>query len=62
MTHQCPKEGCTKSVNDRMFSCSAHWWVLPAALRSAINGEYRAHGESAELRALHQQAIEVWAE
>lgn len=32
-------------------------------LRSAINGEYRAHGEgTVELRALHQRALEVWAE
>lgn len=39
--HHCHWPGCEKQVPPAMWGCSAHWFTLPAALRSKVWATYR---------------------
>ena len=39
--HHCHWPGCTRQVPPAMWGCNAHWFALPASLRSKIWAAYR---------------------
>lgn len=39
--HHCHWPGCTRQVPPAMWGCKAHWFRLPAQLRSRIWATYR---------------------
>lgn len=39
--HHCHWPGCPKSVPPAMWGCKAHWFRLPAALRSKVWATYQ---------------------
>jgi hypothetical protein len=39
--HTCHWPGCGKAVPPKLWGCKAHWFALPAALRSRIWATYR---------------------
>jgi hypothetical protein len=39
--HHCHWPGCDKQVPPAMWGCSAHWFKLPAALRSKVWATYK---------------------
>lgn len=39
--HHCHWPGCNKQVKPALWGCKAHWYRLPAALRSRIWQTYR---------------------
>jgi hypothetical protein len=39
-THQCPAMHCTRRVRDDMLTCRAHWFMIPAPLRTAVWDTY----------------------
>jgi hypothetical protein len=36
MIHDCPATRCTREVRQEMLMCSSHWYMVPAALRTAV--------------------------
>lgn len=35
-THTCPRPGCDKELDYRIYACTKHWFELPLPIRSAI--------------------------
>jgi hypothetical protein len=59
MSHPCPRNGCTRAVNDRFLMCPADWRRVPPALQRAVYAAY-ADGNgpgSPELRAAQDAAV-----
>jgi hypothetical protein len=59
MSHECPRNGCTRTVDDARLMCGPCWRLVPAPLQLAVYTAYR-HGEglySAELLAAQHAAI-----
>jgi hypothetical protein len=54
MTRSCAATRCTAPVKPGMLMCKPHWFSLPASLRSAIWGAYRARGHD---RATYQDHV-----
>ena len=47
MSHQCPRDGCTRVIgDDRRLMCGPDWKLVPAPLQSAV---YRAYKRGAGL-------------
>jgi hypothetical protein len=56
-THLCPRCGAV-GVPQHQLSCKPCWWKLPADLRNAVNGTYRARTSGgADAVAAHRRAI-----
>jgi hypothetical protein len=36
VNHECPAEGCTRTVNVSMLLCRPHWFMVPRPLRNAV--------------------------
>lgn len=41
MSHECPRNGCTRTVSDAYLMCSGDWRLVPVALQRAVYGAYR---------------------
>jgi hypothetical protein len=41
MSHQCPRNGCTRTVGDSYLMCPSDWRRVPPALQRAVYGAYR---------------------
>lgn len=54
MTRACAATRCCAQVKPGMLMCKAHWFSLPASLRSAIWWAYRARGHD---RATYQDHV-----
>jgi hypothetical protein len=59
MSHPCPRNGCTATVDDRYLMDSGCWRLVPAALQRAVYAAYkRGKGiGSPQLLAAQQAAI-----
>jgi hypothetical protein len=53
--HQCPRRGCPRFVDNRIFCCAPDWFALSKPARDGISRTARAHLLSPERRA----AIEI---
>lgn len=59
--HECPAPGCTVVVAFELLACRAHWYQLPANVRSDVWRAYRRHGVgSPEHTAAISAAFEWW--
>lgn len=45
MSHDCPKQGCTKRVEDGFLSCSTHWFTVSRATRNEVWEALHAYGK-----------------
>lgn len=64
--HHCHWPGCNKAVPPAMWGCKAHWFKLPAGLRSQIWATYKPGQEisktpSAEYIAVAKR-VQEWIE
>lgn len=59
MSHPCPRNGCRRTVGDRLLMCGTCWRVVPVPLQRAVYGAYRrgAGLGSDELFAAQEAAI-----
>lgn len=64
VTHKCPGAGCEIQVDERRLACKPHWFSLPRAMRSRINGLARSRLPTADARWKEAvvQAIAWWNE
>lgn len=51
-THECPAIGCTIHVPQSQLACRAHWFSLPAEVRSRLWSAYRRNDADSHARAL----------
>lgn len=54
--HICPATGCTRNVPSHMLMCRAHWYMVPAPLRSAVWNAWA--GGAGMLSEAHQAACD----
>lgn len=59
MSHECPRNGCTRTVGDQYLMCPADWRRVGPALQRAVYAVYRrgAGVGSDELLAAQEAAI-----
>jgi hypothetical protein len=59
MSHQCPRNGCTRTVGDAYLMCDPHWRRVPPELQRAVYAAYKrgAGLGSAELLAAQVAAV-----
>jgi hypothetical protein len=66
MTHHCHWPGCPKAVPPKLWGCRAHWFALPARLRSAIWRTYVPGQEVTKTPSLEYieaaRAVQEWIE
>lgn len=60
-THECPRSGCTKRVDDVMFACRADWFALSLVVRREILVTKRLSLVDPRRRAAIQLAHDAWA-
>lgn len=53
-SHECPRNGCTRSVPQRMLMCRNDWFKVPKHLRDAVWDAYYGPGPGSSE---HNQAI-----
>lgn len=41
-THECPKDGCTRRVQQHQLACRAHWYLVSPATRREVYAAYRS--------------------
>jgi len=57
MSHECPKNGCTRTVPSGMLLCPTCWREVPVPLRRALHGAWK--GGSGALSPAHQAAMKA---
>ena len=59
MSHECPRNGCTRNVSDQFLMCGADWRLVPKPLQRAVYAAYRSGKGlgSPELAAAQDAAI-----
>lgn len=59
--NKCPHPDCELQKPLERYSCPAHWYSLPARVRSMIWDAYREHGAlSPQWLAAHEKALAFW--
>jgi hypothetical protein len=50
--HECPSDGCTRSVPQTQLACREHWYALPKEIRDEVWRTYRAPGREGHAAAV----------
>lgn len=58
--HQCPRPGCILKIDNRLFSCAAHWFELTMPCRNRIGATSRMNVLQGPRRRAIEQAMEEW--
>lgn len=56
MSHECPRPGCTRAVDDDQYACRGDWYALPEEIRTRIWRTWRADNFPGHVAAMSQAA------
>lgn len=58
--HRCPRRGCPKTVDNRLFCCHEDWFALSAEARREISRTAKMSLLTAERRSAIEVARQEW--
>lgn len=58
--HQCPRPGCTKEIDNRIFCCAPDWFALGVAARKGIYNTAKLSLLVPERRAAIEACMADW--
>lgn len=59
LTHQCPKNGCTKAIKHHQYACRNHWYEISKSTRNRIWKAWEAADISAHVQAMADAQAEL---
>jgi hypothetical protein len=60
--HKCPKNGCEREIDNRIFACNSDWWALSRTTRDAIHATKNLSPLEPERREAFRMAREDWGD